>query len=314
MPDRPASRKPRLPATSLLLAAIACHVGVSAEPVRSARVTVIPPYSPPGQPVSSTPPARPPAPGAPVLNPPLPMPLPVGPPIKDGLLKWDAETQNATVTLGTLQVDFTFQVTNLSQETITVTGVTTTCGCTVAKLPANPWRIAPGTKETLAVAMNLAGKRGPNTKSLTVNTDHGHQILNVHVDIQDPPAGTMSQADRVKNLQIASANRQAVLHGACAACHSTPAINKTGADLYQAACAICHEAAHRAASVPDLKHLLKPTDSNYWRTWITTSVPGKLMPAFAIEHGGILNTTQIDSLVKYLVETNPSANPAPPVR
>jgi mono/diheme cytochrome c family protein len=88
-----------------------------------------------------------------------------------------------------------------------------------------------------------------------------------------------------------------------------PAINKTGAELYQAACSICHEAVHRADSVPDLKKLQKQTNADYWRTWITSSVQGKLMPAFSIENGGILNPVQIDSLVKYLTETISSAPP-----
>jgi hypothetical protein len=39
---------------------------------------------------------------------------------------------------------------------------------------------------------------------------------------------------------------------------------------------------------------------------------GKLMPAFALEHGGFLNAMQIDSLVDYLVATIPSQAPATP--
>ena len=58
--------------------------------------------------------------------------------------------------------------------------------------------------------------------------------------------------------------------------------------------------------VPDLTHLNKETNADYWRTWITSSMDGKLMPAFAIENGGFLNSAQIDSLVDYLVKTVPA--------
>jgi len=110
------------------------------------------------------------------------------------------------------------------------------------------------------------------------------------------------------------ANRQAVFQGECITCHVTPALNEMGAELYEKACGICHEAEHRASMVPDLHALQKETNADYWRTWITSSMEGKLMPAFAIEHGGFLNQAQIDSLVSYLLRAIPSrpASNAPP--
>ncbi len=263
-------------------------------------VQVIPPYSP----------ERDKAPNA-MASPPAVVPS-AAPSLADGILTWNSETQEATVPLGTSQADFQFRVDNVSKETLSISSVHTSCGCTVAKLPATPWALAPGTNGSIDVTMNLAGKRGTIAKTLTVITDHGSKILTVRTVIQDPPAGTMSQSDRVANLQIASANRQVVLQGECASCHAKPAIGKMGAELFSAACMICHETEHRADSVPDLKHLQKPTDADYWRTWITSSKEGKLMPAFAIEHGGILSPAQIDSLVKYLVEAVPSTKSSEP--
>lgn len=298
-----------LPFAAILAAAAWIAIGqiYAAPPTVRPRVTVksIPAYSPDGQPA-------PPIPGAPSMIPGHPLPPPTGPPLAPSLLAWDGEAKEATVTFGAAQASFAFQVSNVSPGPITITSVQSSCGCTVAKLPSIPWTLSPGTQGTIDVVMNLAGKRGINIKNLTVNTDHGFKTLTVRTNIQEPPAGAMNPADRAKNLQIASANRQAVLYGECAACHSDPATNRMGADLYQAACTICHEAAHRADNVPDLKHLQKPTDANYWRTWITSSAQGKLMPAFATEHGGILTPAQIDSLVKYLAESIPSEQPAAP--
>jgi cytochrome c5 len=228
------------------------------------------------------------------------------------LLAWDAVSKDQTVKSGTATTSFVFQVTNVSKEPIVFTSIRTSCACTVAKLPRTPWTLEPGEKGNIDATMNLAGKRGVVAKRVLVISDHGFETLNVRTTIQEAPAGAIGEGERMRNLQIATANRQAVLKGECASCHSTPAIGKTGAELYQAACTICHEGEHRASIVPDLKHLQKATNAEYWRTWITSSAEGKLMPAFGIDHGGILTAAQIDSLVKYLVETIPSTPPAEP--
>ena len=239
-------------------------------------------------------------------------------PLPDGMLAWNGVTQEDSVKSGTPQAHFEFSVTNVSDKAITVSSVRTSCGCTVPKLPPMPWTLEPGTNGTIEVTMNLAGKRGDVTKTVTVTTDEGFKTLYVRTHIAEEAPGVMGESDRIRNLQIATANRQAVFQGDCASCHATPALNKTGAELYDNACGICHEAEHRASMVPDLKNLNKETNADYWRTWITTSMDGKLMPAFAIEHGGILNAMQINSLVDYLLESMPPgttptpASSAPP--
>jgi mono/diheme cytochrome c family protein len=292
---------------SLLLALAAFAITVSAAepappPTTVVRRTLapIPPFSPPGQvaaPIGGA--------GAAPVPHPLNAP-PVGPPLPAGLLAWDAERKQSKVPFGTATTAFTFNVTNIAAEIITVTKVHTSCGCTLAKLPPVPWPLAPGATGAIEVTMTLAGKRGVLLKNLTVETNRGFKILEVLTDIQEPPAGSMSEADRARNLQIAAADRQAVFKGDCAACHAAPAVAKMGEPLYQAACVICHETGHRAASVPDLRNLGKATNADYWRAWITTSAEGKLMPAFGIDHGGILTHEQIDSLVAYLTHAIPS--------
>lgn len=225
--------------------------------------------------------------------------------LPEGVLVWDGETQETTVKLGTPTAPFQFNLTNVTDEPLMITGVRTSCGCTVPKMPPLPWTVQGGESGQIDVTMKLAGKRGTLAKTVTVNTDRGFKTLIVRAIMEEPAPGVMGESDRMKNLQIASANRQAVFQDDCAACHATPALNKMGAELYQTACGICHEAEHRASMVPDLANLEKETNADYWRTWITTSVEGKLMPAFAIEHGGILNAAQIDSLVDYLVKDFP---------
>jgi mono/diheme cytochrome c family protein len=55
--------------------------------------------------------------------------------------------------------------------------------------------------------------------------------------------------------------------------------------------------------IPDLRAMSEPRDAAYWRASITDGIDGTLMPAFAKEKGGILSDEQIESLVKFLVET-----------
>jgi hypothetical protein len=81
---------------------------------------------------------------------------------------------------------FTFNVTNVSLANVTLSGVTTSCGCTVARLPSVPWTIPPGGSGQLHATMKLAGLNGIIMKSLTVNTDKGQKLLFVRVNVPIP--------------------------------------------------------------------------------------------------------------------------------
>lgn len=266
-------------------------------------VRVIPPHSPS---VVTVPSSR-----LDAANRPKPTATPTYRAMEDGILAWDSAMQETSVTYGTVQAFLQFNLINISTEPVTITAVRTSCGCTVPKLPPLPWKIEPGSGGPIDITMNLAGKTGNVIKSVTVTTDHGYKSLAVRANIEAAPGGMMGEADRQRNLALAMRNRQAVFQGSCASCHATPALNKMGAELYTTACGICHEAEHRGSMVPDLNNLQKETNADYWRTWITSSAEGKLMPAFAIEHGGILNQAQIESLVEHMLNRTPVPASAP---
>ena len=64
--------------------------------------------------------------------------------------------------------------------------------------------------------------------------------------------------------------------------------------------------------VPTLRALNKPTDAEYWRTWITKGKVNGLMPAWATSEGGMLAADQIESLVEYLTGPFKNSLPAKP--
>jgi len=227
----------------------------------------------------------------------------------DAFLKFDADSKEYNAKNGEAQASFTFSLTNVSGADLTISNVSTSCGCTAAKLPPLPWTIAAGTGGEIGATMNIAGKSGTVVKTLTVNTEKGVKILFVRSNIQPPPAPPAvagGMGNREENQKMAIADRQAVFKGDCAKCHVEPAANKTGKDLYVAACGVCHESEHRATMVPNLHALAEPTNAEFWRNWIAHGKPGSLMPAFAKTEGGILTDDQISSLVDYLTSTIPS--------
>jgi cytochrome c553 len=154
--------------------------------------------------------------------------------------------------------------------------------------------------------MSTAGKMGSIEKAVMVDSTTGMKTLIVRANMpaggNQPVAGGIDP-DRLKNMQMALADRQIVFKGECAKCHAEPAVDKTGEQLYVAACGICHDSVHRAAMVPDLKALRHPTNEEHWRKWTRSGRPGSMMPAFAKSEGGPLTDEQIESLVKFLTDS-----------
>ncbi len=233
-----------------------------------------------------------------------PAPAPVPTLLAPFPLAFDAESKTIDARPDQTNVTFTFKFTNTTPAEVTIDRVQTSCGCTVAKLPAMPWKLAAGTNAEFQVVTDLRGKRGLFSKMVYVYTSQGFKALNVKVNLPDPASSPA--AERMRNLQIAVADRQAVFKGDCARCHSDPGVGKKGRELYQAVCGVCHEAERRATVVPNLRALKHPTDAEHWRSWLTHGKAGTLMPAFSQTDGGPFTQEQIDSLVAYLVADIPS--------
>lgn len=233
-------------------------------------------------------------------------------PAKPFPLVFDADRkQFESDTLATNTV-FTFRLTNASPEEVIIENVKTSCGCTIAKMPSQPWPLKPGEDGELVINMDLRGKSGTLIKGVVVYTTAGQKALQVIAKLPSTPTNNR-MGNRAKNIQMALADRQAVFRGACVACHVIPAQGKLGKPLYDAACGICHNAEHRASMVPDLTRLQHGTNAAYWKHWTENGKPGSLMPAFAQKHGGPLTVEQIESLVDYLSKSIPATpRPLPP--
>lgn len=222
-----------------------------------------------------------------------------GRPTIDALV-FDSREKTYDAKEGEVQAKLKFSLTNTASTEIVVNSVRTSCGCTVAKLPSQPWKIAPGESGEIGFTVDLAGKSGHITKSGTVFTSAGSLVLMLHVNIPQRTVAVARAGDRQKNMQIATADRQAVFRSDCATCHVKPALGQKGKALYDTACGICHEAEHRQAFVPNLRALNKPTGPQYWQTWIAYGREGSLMPAFLKLKGGLFNEEEIASLIDYL--------------
>ena len=236
-------------------------------------------------------------------NPTVP-PAPAAPATPPGALVFDAEQKDYDAKAGEPTANFTFNLTNVSSAEVLVNRVTTSCGCTVARLPEQPWHLGAGTNGPINVTVDLRGKSGTIMKTVTVDTTSGMKQLLVKVTVPPPQLiapVTTNNMDRTRNIALAQADRQAVFKSDCAECHVKKAVGRLGKELYAGACAICHDAEHRATMVPDL-HLLKHPDTrDYWAFAVSEGKVNSLMPAFAQKSGGILNDQQISSLVDYLM-------------
>jgi len=230
----------------------------------------------------------------------------------DGILLWDATTKSLDVPDGQAEARFYFDFTNAFAGKVSILDVHPSCGCTTAQLPPTPWTLEPSQVGRIQLTVKIHGS-GTLFKTVTVKTDQGTKMLALRINILPPAPMKLTEDEMQQGIQASRVDRQAVFRDKCADCHNKNLAGKYDHELFQSACAICHEAEHRATAVPDLHNLPVPTNEEFWRTWITSGKPGSMMPAFAQSQGGPLNDMQIASLARYLNIVNPTKVALPPV-
>ena len=214
-------------------------------------------------------------------------------PLPDGILAWDELSKSTDAAADQPQARFVFSFTNVSSGNVVILSARGGCQCTVTELPPLPWIIPPGTNGQIGATVNLAGKSGPQYKTINVSTDKGSKTLILHINILPTVIPKLTDEERAQGIAAARIDRQAVFHGDCARCHSSNIQGKYGQPLFDSVCAICHVADRHTTIVPDLHNIKTPTNDEFWRTWIAHGKPGSLMPAFASSDGGPLTDIQI---------------------
>lgn len=230
-------------------------------------------------------------------------------------LVFDATVKEYDAKLGDAQAVFQFNITNLWTNEITVDRIETSCGCTTAKMPSNPWHIPPGGHGAVDTTVNLEGKApGRLTKLITLYLSAngnfiGTRIATIKVTVPEHPRANalpeLSEAERKAAMLQAKADPQKIFTDAsCAKCHADRARGSaTGSEIYAADCGICHDSPNRASFVPDLHALKVPTNLDYWMSIVTYGKTNTLMPAFASFKGGPLNENQVHILAEYLASS-----------
>lgn len=227
------------------------------------------------------------------------------------ILTWDSEQKSEEATNGQEFAKFVFTFTNVSPDPVVILSGSGSCSCTTVQLPETPLLVQAGTSGSIGVTIDLAGKSGTLPKSAIISTDKGIKNLMMTVTIlPPPPLAAMTDAQRAQAMAAAKVDRQAVFRGDCVKCHANNVKELYGEDLFNAICAVCHEAKPHPSMVPDLHHLKDPTSLDFWRAWITVGKPGSLMPAFASSQGGPLSDVQISTLAAYLASAIPAQAPA----
>ncbi|MDR3459521.1 MAG: DUF1573 domain-containing protein [Verrucomicrobiae bacterium] len=230
-------------------------------------------------------------------------------PLPDGVLVFDATSKSVDAVEGDNFAHFTFSLTNVTPNIVTILNVHASCQCTVAELPPVPWQLPPGTNGQIKATVDLAGKTGTVFKTIDITTDKGKKQLLLRINLTPAPVIEMTAEQKAAGIAASKLDRQAVFKGDCASCHVKKVEGKFGQELFKSTCAICHEATNRATMVPDLANLKLPTNVEFWRTWITYGKPGSLMPSFAKSQGGPLDDVQIVSLAQFLNAIHPSQAP-----
>lgn len=95
------------------------------------------------------------------------------------ILSWDATDKTYEAKPGDLVAPFMFTLTNVSSEPLVIYDTSTTCDCTVAKLPSKPWVVPSGGTGQILAAIHIQYKKGPVMTQIIVYTSRGNRRLTV---------------------------------------------------------------------------------------------------------------------------------------
>jgi mono/diheme cytochrome c family protein len=173
----------------------------------------------------------------------------------------------------------------------------TSCGCTMSV--AEEESVPPGGSGTIHIDFDPVGMSGSVRKVLAVTSDDPEQqisrlTIRARITPVDLPIVETGGHPRIAG--------QSLLMGDCASCHAAPAADKSGAELWNAVCAMCHGDDGTGGRAPSLRHpsYLDARSDRELSEGIAYGTANPRMPGFAATMGGPLSDAQVDSLVQLL--------------
>lgn len=93
------------------------------------------------------------------------------------ILNWSTLSEEYHAKPGELLAPFVFALTNVSPGPVIIYDTSTTCDCTVAKLPSKPWVLPSGAAGQINATIDLSNKVGMVTNQIIVFTSRGNRRL-----------------------------------------------------------------------------------------------------------------------------------------
>lgn len=182
-----------------------------------------------------------------------------------------------------------------------ISGVDTSCGCTVAALTENV--LAPGEFTRLKVELDTSIKLGPVRKKITVKSnDPKRPALDLFLVGE---VMTRQMKAHEEPVTVSAKDPLVLFKGECVTCHVARGKGKTGQALFQADCGMCHGMNGQGTKTSGPALLEGNYDDAAYlasmRRVIADGSPrSPEMPPFSEKKGGPLNDAEIDSLVNFL--------------
>ncbi|MBI3939818.1 MAG: DUF1573 domain-containing protein [Acidobacteria bacterium] len=189
-------------------------------------------------------------------------------------------------------VKHTFLLRNSGGATLYIRDITVTCGCTLVDVSSKS--IEPGKSASLTLQIEPDAKEGPIEKTITIATN----------DPRGPLRALRVRAEIQRDLHKMSAleKEKSIFSPECRSCHVDGGTGKTGKDLYQADCAMCHGSLEERDHVRSLNVASLAEDLQELRKTIALGNGRGTMPGFSAAAGGPLSDAQIDSLVDLFIK------------
>ncbi|MDQ6993707.1 MAG: DUF1573 domain-containing protein [Mariprofundus sp.] len=175
------------------------------------------------------------------------------------------------------------RVRNSAGQMMSISSVTTSCGCSVAEPEQH--LLMPGAFTRVKVTIDTFAKQDGVQKWVELTDDAGGRSrAKLMLDVKANP-----------HMQ---ASNRTIFDGKCAACHFSPAKGKqSGATIYQAVCVMCHGKGGEGAYAPKLAGIMGAASM---AAVIAAGTGSQHMPGFSQKNGGPLNAAQIGALSAWL--------------